>query len=61
MTATRFADELRDYVLTHGPRATLLVIALILEDSAAAAKHRPDAIVPTVNAEMIRQAMERMV
>lgn len=59
-----FTDELRVYVHEYGPVAALAIIAAICEETRDANKGQaagPIAIVSSHNADVIRQAMTRMV
>lgn len=61
MTANILADQLRAYVDTHGAKATLSVVAVILEETAKVAPGKPKSVEASINASLVRRCMGTMV
>lgn len=56
-----FTDELRAYVREYGAQATCAVIVAILEEQAKATRGKPAATIASINADVLKHAMKKMV
>lgn len=56
-----FTDELRAYVAEFGPKAACAIIVAILEEEAVTSRGRPPSTLASINADIIKHAMEKMV
>ena len=61
MTDNSLADHLRSYVETHGAKAALSVVAVILEEAAKVARGKPVSVTASINASLVRRCMGTMV